>query len=36
MGVQIAGKDIGTGFRGPGCGVGTAQQQREAVTVLPR
>ena len=36
MGVQIAGKDIGTGFRGPGCGAGTAQQQREAVTVLPR
>jgi hypothetical protein len=36
MGVQIAGKDIGTGFRGPSCGAGTAQQQREAVTVLPR
>jgi hypothetical protein len=24
IGVQIAGKDIGTGFRGPGCGAGTA------------
>ena len=34
-GVQIAGKDMGTGFRGPGCGAGTARQQREAVTVLP-
>ena len=36
MGVQIAGKDMGTGFRGPGRGAGTARQQREAVAVLPR
>jgi hypothetical protein len=36
MGVQIAGKDTETGFRNPGCGAGTARQQREAVTVLPR
>lgn len=36
MGVQIAGKDTGTGLRGPGCGAGTARRQREAVTALPR
>jgi len=26
-GVQIAGKDIGASFRGPGCGLGTARQR---------
>ncbi len=35
MGVQIADKDIRTGFGGPDCGTGTARQQREAITVLP-
>ena len=35
MGVQLGGKVIWAGLRGCGCGAGTAEQQREAVTVLP-
>jgi hypothetical protein len=34
MGVQLGGKVIWAGLRGRGCGAGTGEQQREAVTVL--
>jgi hypothetical protein len=35
MGVRLGGTVIWTGVRGRGCDPGTADQHREAVTVLP-
>lgn len=35
MGVQLGGEVIWAGLRGCGCGAGTGEQKREAVTVLP-
>jgi len=36
MGVQLGCKVIWAGLRGCGCGAGTAWQQQEDVTMLPR
>jgi hypothetical protein len=35
MGVQLGGKVTWAGLRCCGCGAGTGERQREAVTVLP-